>query len=149
MTDPNDAGGTPYAIEGGVPLMLPLDGAPGSVKAAHAATRTFLDRALPGRAIGRTMAVDALLVVAELVANACRHAPGPCRLSLRVSRQGIDVAVEDTGPGRLLPGMDGRRPDGAGRVGYGLMIVGRLTRGIRVEPRPHGKVVRACVPWSA
>lgn len=123
-------------------LVVDLDGSAGSVRGARREAHRFLadpDRHPP---VGADTARDVLMVVGELVANACRHAPGPCRLSVAVDPEFVDVAVRDTGPGRLGPAR--RRA-----TGYGLWIVARLTSGIRVLPAPEGKVVRAAVPRTA
>ncbi len=39
----------------------------------------------------------ARLVAGELVTNALRHAPGPCRLALTLVDDGVEIAVSDTG----------------------------------------------------
>lgn len=119
-------------------LVVELDGTAGSVRGARSATQRFLADAARRPPIGPDTARDVLMVVGELVANACRHAPGPCRLSVAVAAETVDVAVRDGGPARLDPGRRGS--------GYGLWIVARLTYGIRVLPVPGGKVVRAEVP---
>lgn len=124
-------------------LVVDLDGSAGSVRGARREAHRFLadpDRRPP---VGADTARDVLMVVGELVANACRHAPGPCRLSVAVDPDFVDVAVRDTGPDRLGPARRHRPP------GYGLWIVARLTSGIRVLPAPEGKVVRAAVPRTA
>lgn len=123
-------------------LVVDLDGSAGSVRGARREAHRFLadpDRHPP---LGADTTRDVLMVVGELVANACRHAPGPCRLSLSVEPDFVDVAVRDTGLGRLGPARR-RHP------GYGLWIVARLTSGIQVHPGPEGKVVRAAVPRNA
>ncbi|MGW2557507.1 ATP-binding protein [Streptomyces sp. NPDC001635] len=91
---------------------------------------------------------DLALIVSELVTNACRHAPGPCRLRLEDVCGGIGVEVWDTNP--LLPPMDTHRasplPD-TGEVpygGYGLGIVAQLCHELCGVADPHcGKTVRA------
>lgn len=106
------------------------------------------DAAQPGddvdesAALPDTVVSDVLLVVAELVANACRHAPGPCRLTLTLAEESADVAVRDTGRGHLRI----IRHDTP--AGYGLLIVARLTSGIHVLPSGGGKIVRASVPLA-
>ncbi|WP_354645312.1 ATP-binding protein [Kitasatospora camelliae] len=119
-------------------LELELDGRPGSVHAARSATLRFLhevashDRA-PLSAATRQ---DAVLVVSELVCNACRHAPGPCWLSVVVTPEAtVDIAVEDTSP--HLPRPTGR----PGPAGYGLVVVTALGRGFHVVPTGTGKIV--------
>ncbi|GHG77234.1 ATP-binding protein [Streptomyces griseocarneus] len=71
----------------------------------------------------RAAAEDVLLVVSELVTNACLHADGP--EELRVSRSGkvLRLEVADLGAGTPAP----RTPHRAGRPGgHGMFIVQRL-----------------------
>ena len=116
-------------------LTMLLDGGPGSVRRARERTREFL-AGLPDEAA----ATDAELIVSELVSNACRHAPGPCRLRVVAGAVAVEVSVADTGAGPV-------RPENApAPAGYGLRLVAGLTRGIRVRPVTGGKVVHASVP---
>ncbi|WTW93916.1 ATP-binding protein [Streptomycetaceae bacterium NBC_01309] len=121
-------------------LVVELDGSAGSVRGARQETHRFLADAGRIPRIAPDTARDVLMVVGELVANACRHAPGPCRLSVEVVSDSVDVAVQDSGSSRLGPARRREPP------GYGLWIVARLTKGIHVLPIPGGKVVRASVP---
>ncbi|UGQ12913.1 ATP-binding protein [Yinghuangia sp. ASG 101] len=132
---------TVVADDGDCLLMVDMGGTPGSVRVARRSCADFLARATSdgGQPMGSEATTDILLVVGELVANACRHAPGPCRLTVALSDHGADVAVRDTGRGML------RLVGGTG-AGYGLLIVARLTEGIHVLPLDDGKVVRATVP---
>lgn len=71
----------------------------------------------------RAAAEDVLLVVSELVTNACLHADGP--QELRVGAQGkvLRLEVADKGAGEPAP----RTPHRAGRPGgHGMFIVQRL-----------------------
>ncbi|HSA53464.1 MAG TPA: ATP-binding protein [Yinghuangia sp.] len=133
---------TIVARDGNRLLMVDMGGTPGSVRVARRTCADFLARATTagGPSMGTDTTTDILLVVAELVANACRHAPGPCRLTVSLSEHGADVAVRDTGRGRL------RLVQGDTAGGYGLLIVARLTAGIHVLPVHDGKIVRATVP---
>ncbi|WP_436774864.1 ATP-binding protein [Yinghuangia sp. YIM S09857] len=121
-------------------LVLELDGSAKSVRGARQETHRFLADAERIPRIAADTARDVLMVVGELVANACRHAPGPCRLSVAVASESVDVAVRDSGSSRLGPARRRHPP------GYGLWIVARLTKGIHVLPVPGGKIVRASVP---
>ncbi|MFF5976585.1 ATP-binding protein [Streptomyces sp. NPDC012769] len=90
----------------------------------------------------RAAAEDVLLVVSELVTNACLHAEGP--ESLRVLRLdgGLRLEVADRGAGQPAP----RTPHRAGRPGgHGMFIVQRLCRdwGIDRTPGAPGKTVWA------
>ncbi|MFJ9813590.1 ATP-binding protein [Streptomyces sp. NPDC101158] len=78
----------------------------------------------------RAAAEDVLLVVSELVTNACLHAEGP--ESLRVLRlaEVLRLEVADRGTGQPAP----RTPHRAGRPGgHGMFIVQRLCRDWGVE----------------
>ncbi|WP_405016608.1 ATP-binding protein [Kitasatospora sp. NBC_00070] len=124
-------------------LQVELDGRPGSVRAARSATAGFL-RELADRGEGRLSAhtrEDVELVVAELVGNACRHAPGPCRLTVVVSPgDTVAVAVEDSSP-RLH-----RTPAGPGPPRLGLTVVTALGQGVHVLRTGAGKMVTTTVP---
>ncbi|GAA3191700.1 MULTISPECIES: ATP-binding protein [Streptomyces] len=71
----------------------------------------------------RAAAEDVLLVVSELVTNACLHAEGPEELRLRCSAKVLRLEVADLGAGSPAP----RTPHRAGRPGgHGMFIVQRL-----------------------
>ena len=71
----------------------------------------------------RAAAEDVLLVVSELVTNACLHAEGPDELFLACDNKVIRVEVSDRGAGQPAP----RTPHRAGRPGgHGMFIVQRL-----------------------
>ena len=71
----------------------------------------------------RAAAEDVLLVVSELVTNACLHAEGPDELWIACDNKVIRVEVSDKGSGQPAP----RTPHRAGRPGgHGMFIVQRL-----------------------
>ncbi|MGW3492471.1 ATP-binding protein [Streptomyces sp. NPDC001020] len=71
----------------------------------------------------RAAAEDVLLVVSELVTNACLHAEGPDRLEITCDKKVIHIEVADHGAGQPAP----RTPHRAGRPGgHGMFIVQRL-----------------------
>ncbi|MGW8490807.1 ATP-binding protein [Streptomyces sp. NPDC055886] len=71
----------------------------------------------------RAAAEDVLLVVSELVTNACLHAEGPEELRIGRSPKALRVEVVDRGAGQPAP----RTPHRAGRPGgHGMFIVQRL-----------------------
>lgn len=71
----------------------------------------------------RAAAEDVLLVVSELVTNACLHAEGPDLMVLGCDNKVIRVEVSDRGTGQPSP----RTPHRAGRPGgHGMFIVQRL-----------------------
>ncbi|ANZ18277.1 ATP-binding protein [Streptomyces noursei] len=71
----------------------------------------------------RAAAEDVLLVVSELVTNACLHAEGPEELRLRCAAKVLRLEVSDLGAGSPAP----RSPHRPGRPGgHGMFIVQRL-----------------------
>ncbi|MBQ0826342.1 ATP-binding protein [Streptomyces tagetis] len=97
-------------------------------EAGVAATDAFLDAAR--------------LIVSELVTNALRHAPGPCRLELTLLDEDVQIAVSDTGEG--FPTFLPRDPRRVGR--HGLEIVTRLCDELITRPHATGKTVYARLP---
>lgn len=90
----------------------------------------------------RAAAEDVLLVVSELVTNACLHAGGPDELRLRRNPKSVRLEVVDSGPGEPSP----RTPHRAGRPGgHGMFIVQRLCLdwGVIRESDLPGKTVWA------
>ena len=91
---------------------------------------------------GRAAAEDVLLVVSELVTNACLHADGPEEIRVARTAKVLRVEVVDAGSGQPAP----RTPHRAGRPGgHGMFIVQRLCLDwgvLRVPGRP-GKTVWA------
>ncbi|WP_171163152.1 ATP-binding protein [Streptomyces sp. I05A-00742] len=71
----------------------------------------------------RAAAEDVLLVVSELVTNACLHAGGPAELLVTRGSKVLRLEVSDLGTGEPVP----RTPHRAGRPGgHGMFIVQRL-----------------------
>ncbi|MCX4620549.1 ATP-binding protein [Streptomyces albogriseolus] len=90
----------------------------------------------------RAAAEDVLLVVSELVTNACLHAEGPDLLTITCDRKVIRLEVTDRGTGQPSP----RTPHRAGRPGgHGMFIVQRLCLdwGVLRTPDVAGKTVWA------
>jgi anti-sigma regulatory factor (Ser/Thr protein kinase) len=85
---------------------------------------------------------SARLVTGELVTNAFRHAPGPCRLALTLVADAVEIAVSDTGEG--FPTFLPRDPLRVGR--HGLEIVTRLCDEVITRPHATGKTVCARLP---
>ncbi|MFF1409466.1 ATP-binding protein [Streptomyces sp. NPDC058289] len=84
------------------------------------------------------IADDALLLVSEVVANACMHAGGPSSLLLRCTPERLRIEVTDGSP--LTPTV--RTPSDPARPGgHGLLIVDRLAREWGSEPVDGGKCV--------
>ncbi|MFD7078897.1 ATP-binding protein [Streptomyces sp. NPDC059918] len=78
---------------------------------------------------------DALLLVSEVIANACLHAGGPTSLVLRctVERLRIEVTDRSPSPPRTRRPADPSRPGG-----HGLLIVERLGRNWGWNPAVAG-----------
>jgi anti-sigma regulatory factor (Ser/Thr protein kinase) len=90
----------------------------------------------------RAAAEDVLLVVSELVTNACLHAEGPDELWLSSDSKVLRIEVSDRGAGQPAP----RTPHRAGRPGgHGMFIVQRLCLdwGVVRTPGVSGKTVWA------
>ncbi|MEU5535347.1 ATP-binding protein [Streptomyces sp. NPDC020362] len=124
---------------------LRLDGESGVVPLARDYTRQALYAWgwLPAATADRRAAAeDVLLVVSELVTNACLHAGGPEELFLACDDKVIRVEVTDRGTGQPAP----RTPHRAGRPGgHGMFIVQRLCLdwGVVRTPGRSGKTVWA------
>ncbi|MCP9211271.1 ATP-binding protein [Streptomyces sp. NEAU-Y11] len=105
---------------------LHLIGASGAVPRARDFTREALRDWgwLPAAtADQRAAAEDVLLVVSELVTNACLHADGPEELRVSSNAKVLRLEVVDLGTGTPAP----RTPHRAGRPGgHGMFIVQRL-----------------------
>ncbi|AJP02330.1 ATPase [Streptomyces cyaneogriseus subsp. noncyanogenus] len=142
------AGGDPAAPSGPggrQARRLSFDGESGVVPLARDFTRQALYAWgwLPAAtADQRAAAEDVLLVVSELVTNACLHAEGPDELRISCDRKVIRLEVSDRGTGQPSP----RTPHRAGRPGgHGMFIVQRLCLdwGVVRTPGVAGKRVWA------
>ncbi|QDQ11953.1 ATP-binding protein [Streptomyces spectabilis] len=126
---------------------LSLDGASGVVPLSRDFTREALHAWgwLPAATADRRAAAeDVLLVVSELVTNACLHAEGPDELWLSCDngKKALRIEVSDRGAGQPAP----RTPHRAGRPGgHGMFIVQRLCLdwGVVRTPGATGKTVWA------
>ncbi|GGX35965.1 ATP-binding protein [Streptomyces chryseus] len=90
----------------------------------------------------RAAAEDVLLVVSELVTNACLHAEGPEELRVACDGKKLRLEVVDRGTGQPAP----RTPHRAGRPGgHGMFIVQRLCLdwGVERTGESSGKTVWA------
>jgi anti-sigma regulatory factor (Ser/Thr protein kinase) len=129
---------------------LRLAGVPGTVSRAREFTRrALIDWGwLPAATMEqRAAAEDVLLVVSELVTNACLHAGGPDELRLANAAKLLRVEVCDRGTGAPLL----RTTRRAGRPGgHGLYIVQRLCLdwGVTHEPAGTGGGETAKTVWA-
>ncbi|MEY9488186.1 hypothetical protein RKD26_003980 [Streptomyces calvus] len=151
-SEPGGGATTPVAPEGasgssggGQVRRLSFDGQSGVVPLARDFTRQALYAWgwLPAAtADQRAAAEDVLLVVSELVTNACLHAEGPDHLAITCDNKVIRLEVTDRGTGQPAP----RTPHRAGRPGgHGMFIVQRLCLdwGVVRTPDVAGKTVWA------
>ncbi|MFI9155177.1 ATP-binding protein [Streptomyces sp. NPDC053367] len=86
---------------------------------------------------------DILLVVAELAANAVQYAPGPFRLNLRRTYDGVHVVMGDTS--RTPPEPRSFRPGTGGGIGW--YLIQTLGEQVSVVVRDDGKDVHVFLPW--
>jgi anti-sigma regulatory factor (Ser/Thr protein kinase) len=94
------------------------------------------------RGVDQERVEDCLLVVSELVTNACLHAEGPEALKVGCDGKVLRLEVSDRGTGQPAP----RTPHRAGRPGgHGMFIVQRLCMdwGVVRVPGAPGKTVWA------
>ncbi|MFI8519466.1 ATP-binding protein [Streptomyces sp. NPDC085481] len=117
---------------------LVLDGTGGAVTRCRDFTAVALADWgwLPARSEeARERADDVLLLVSEVVTNACLHAGGPQELVLRHAHGQLRVEVSDANPEHPKAGAP-RSPALPG--GHGLMVLGRLAGAWGSEPKPDG-----------
>ncbi|WP_240139054.1 ATP-binding protein [Streptomyces sp. MUM 178J] len=142
---PATGSGADEGAPGGAVRTLALGSASGIVPLARDFTRQalydwgWLPAATADR---RAAAEDVLLVVSELVTNACLHAEGPDELRVACDGKVLRLEVTDRGSGQPAP----RNPHRAGRPGgHGMFIVQRLCLdwGVLRTPGAPGKTVWA------
>jgi anti-sigma regulatory factor (Ser/Thr protein kinase) len=98
-------------------------------------------------------AIDVMLAVHELAANAVCHGPGRGRLRISATASTLRCEVSDSGPssrdGDASDGAGGQAPGVPGTVpwpveqGHGLYIVQKTADRLRVTSGPHGALVIA------
>jgi anti-sigma regulatory factor (Ser/Thr protein kinase) len=119
--------------------------ATGTSATARAFAAAFLARSrTAGARVSERTEYDVQLVVSELLANAAKYAPGPCRLDLEASEEAVEVVVWDTGT--RLP--TARAHDATRVGGHGLEIVMALSQSVGVDAYAGGKSVRARLALS-
>lgn len=82
---------------------------------------------------------DVLLLVSEVVTNACLHAGGPREFVLHCTADRLRIEVTDGSPVHPRP----RPPGVAAPGGHGLVVLRRLARSWGSLPRGSGKTVWA------
>ncbi|WP_374984413.1 ATP-binding protein [Streptomyces fradiae] len=126
-----------------VEITVALDGDGTCIARARDLTAAFLTRvqAREGLPVSERALHITQLVVSELVTNACKYAPGPVLMDLRIVGDLVEVSVWDSDP--VLPVA---KAADAGRVGqHGLEIVMALVQGFETQKEPVGKRVIARV----
>ncbi|MBT2418979.1 ATP-binding protein [Streptomyces sp. ISL-22] len=88
---------------------------------------------------------DILLVVSELAANAIQYAPGPFRLTMRRTFEGVHVTLGDTST--TPPAPRPFKPGDGGGGGIGWYLIHTLCDQVSVVPREDGKDVHVFLPW--
>lgn len=101
--------------------------------------RAALVEAVRARGAGAPAQDDAAVVIAELLGNVLRHAPGPARVALEWDGDRPVLTVEDAGPGFDLVH---HVPGPGAESGRGLHLVAGLADHLDVARGPLGG---ACV----
>ena len=128
-----------------VSTVVEFSGGSAMIPAARDVVHRFVTRlAELGVDLADTFLDAARLVASELVTNALRHAPGPCRLALTLVDDRVEIAVSDTGD--AFPTFLPRDPVRVGR--HGLEIVTRLCGEVITKPHAKGKTVYARLPLT-
>ncbi|USQ85416.1 ATP-binding protein [Streptomyces phaeoluteigriseus] len=91
-----------------------------------------------------TLAMDAELAASELVTNAVRHAPGPCGMTLQLSREELTITVWDSSTDE--PAVKPADPRRIG--GHGLRLVHTVSDRVVVALRATGKRITAHLPLA-
>lgn len=112
------------------------------VKAGSAANPDSTDQSKPS-APEQLFTQDVLLMVSEVVTNACMHTAGPMELQLDRTDERLRIEVTDPSPTPPVP----RNPTPGLPGGYGLQVVARLSRAWGFEPHGDGKVVWFEMTW--
>jgi anti-sigma regulatory factor (Ser/Thr protein kinase) len=87
---------------------------------------------------------DVLLVVTELAANAVQYAPGPFRLEMRRTFDGVHVTLHDTST--TPPAPRSFHPS-TGGGGIGWHLIHALSDQVSVVRKADGKEVHVFLPW--
>ncbi|MBD0418445.1 ATP-binding protein [Streptomyces sp. TRM S81-3] len=123
--------------DGPLGVSAAYEGGSGDIARGRELARDFLARLREAHGLPVSdRAMDVVqLVVSELLTNACKYAPGPSLVDLRLTGGGVEVSVWDSDP--VLPVAEAPDP---GRVGrHGLEIVLGLCRSLEVHREAVGK----------
>ncbi|WP_420856252.1 ATP-binding protein [Streptomyces malaysiense] len=128
-----------------------FDGDFGCIAAARHRAVRFLNRAQAEHGVAVcARALDLTpLVVSEMVTNACKYAPGPIRMELRITGSGterprIEISVWDSTP--VPPVVRAAEPRRVGQ--HGLEIVLAVAESFETRPEPSGKRIIARFPLA-
>ena len=94
-----------------------------------------------GPLAGHAVAADAVIVIAELAANALKHARSPFTVAVSHLPGALRISVRDA-----VPLADGERLRTL--PGHGLDLVAKVSTRWAVEPLPDGKVIWAELPTA-
>ncbi|MEU2159079.1 ATP-binding protein [Streptomyces sp. NPDC019396] len=94
---------------------------------------------LPGLSVSARAMDLTQLVVSELVTNACKYAPGPMLLELRIIDGLVEVVVWDSHPAEPVARV--ANPERVGQ--HGLEIVMAVAQDFQVHGEPVGKRITA------
>jgi len=104
-------------------------------------------------------AIDVMLAVHELAANAVRHGPGHGRLRIHVTASTLHCEVSDPGPpnrnGRVPDGAAGQAPGAPGAMpwpveeGHGLWLVRTVADHVSVTCGPRESLITAVFVLAA
>ncbi|TXS52240.1 ATP-binding protein [Streptomyces sp. t39] len=139
-TEPAPAGGSDVGTSEPV-FSAALDGDGSCISTARRMAADFLTRvqAVHGLPVSERAMDLTQLVVSELVTNACKYAPGPMRLELRILGDLVEVVVWDSDP--ILPMARAADPTRVGQ--HGLEIVMTVAQSFEAQRRPVGKSITA------
>jgi anti-sigma regulatory factor (Ser/Thr protein kinase) len=132
---------------GTVRSSVALDGEAACIAQARHFATDFLSRARDTLGLEVTARATELtpLVVSELVTNACKYAPGPVLMDLRITGGLLEVTVWDSDP--VLPEAWAAE---AGRVGqHGLEIVMAVADGFVAQRETVGKRITVRLTLTA
>ena len=90
-------------------------------------------------------AIDVMLAVHELAANAVRHGPGHGRVRIHVTASTLRCEVSDPGPAcrnGQAPGAPAAAPWPV-EQGHGLWLVRKAANRLRLTSGPHGALITA------
>ncbi|MEU0371701.1 ATP-binding protein [Streptomyces sp. NPDC006283] len=118
---------------------FPLEGGPGAVGRCRDLTRRVLDEWFtPTRPSRRVALDDVLLLVSEVVTNACTHGGTPCELRMDRGPGRVWVQISDTSAAGPRP-IGRHRP--ARAFGHGVYLLERLSAEWGWVRRGTGKAV--------